>query len=142
MRKDNVGLLEALARQEEEIHRIRQGEDDWKKALMTAQQITEDLIGRAQRRAQAVLAAAERKAHQMLLEAENGRQTLDHDVQVLRRQKRQLLGQLRPLLEQHLALLDAQQGESPQERCDNIPRSLPKAAAAFPERQDYTRNRY
>jgi hypothetical protein len=108
MRKDNVGLLEALARQEEEIQCIRQGEDDWKKALMTAQQITEDLIGRAQRRAQAVLAAAERKAHQMLLEAENGRQTLDHGVQVLRRQKRQLLRQLRHLLEQHLALMDAQ----------------------------------
>jgi cell division initiation protein len=117
--KENARLREALAQQEGDSQRIRQGEDDWKKALMTAQQITEELIGRAQRRAQAVLAAAKRKAHQMLLEAENGRQTLAHDVHALTRQKRQLLCQLRRLLEQHLALLETHEGDSGEQRADD-----------------------
>jgi cell division initiation protein len=128
--KDNVGLREALARQEEDIQRIRQGEGDWKKALMTAQQITEELIGRAQRRAQAVLAAAEREAHQMLLEAENGRQTLDHDVQVLRRQRRQLVGQLRGFLERHLEFLEAQDKESGEQQADDGSKALCEASEA------------
>ncbi|HXH13866.1 MAG TPA: DivIVA domain-containing protein [Alphaproteobacteria bacterium] len=116
---DNVGLREALARQEHDIQRIRQSEDDWKKALLTAQRVNDDLTGRAQQRAQVVLKEAERQAHQMLLAAEKSHQALAHDVHVLTRQKRQLIGQLRRLLAQHCALLEAQERDSAKQCADD-----------------------
>jgi cell division initiation protein len=126
--KENARLREALARQEDDNQRVREGEADWKKTLLTAQQIREDLIGRGQQQAQLILAEAELKARQMLTEAKKNLEMIDHDVQVLTHQRHQLVGQLRDLLEQHLALLDAQQGESPPQRCDNIPRPLSEAS--------------
>jgi cell division initiation protein len=119
--KENVRLREALAQQEEGSQRIREGEDDWKKTLMAAQQIREDLIGRGQQQAQRILAEAELKAGQMLAEARQNVEVIAHDVQALTHQRHQLVGQFRHLLEQHLALLDAQQRESEGPRCDDVP---------------------
>jgi len=41
--KENARLREALARQKKDSQRAGEGEDDWKKALMAAQQILEAL---------------------------------------------------------------------------------------------------
>jgi cell division initiation protein len=125
--KENAKLREALA-QQEDSQRVREGEDDWKKALMGAQQIREDLIGRGQQQAQLILAEAELKAQQMLTEAKKSLEVIGHDVQTLTHQRRQLAGQLRHLLEQHFALLDAQQRESEEQRYDDVPRPLPEAS--------------
>jgi cell division initiation protein len=128
--KENAKLRQALVRQEENSHRAREGEDDWKKALMAAQQIREDLIGRGQQQAQITLAEAEFKAQQLLMEAKKHVAVSRHDVQALNHQRRQLADQLRHLLEQHLALLDAQHEGSEERRCDDEPRSLLHASEA------------
>jgi cell division initiation protein len=119
--KENVELREALARQEQDAQHRREGEDDWKKALLTVQQINEDLMQRAQQRAQAVLADAERQAHQLLAGAERRRQALAQDVQLLTCQKRQLIDGLRHLLSQHLGLLRVQEEQDERRQCGAIP---------------------
>jgi len=119
--KDNIELRQALAWQQHDLERIRRGEDDWKKALLTVQQVNDDLIQRTQQRAQAILKEAERQAQRMLQAAEKGRQALAHDVHVLTRQKLRLRSQLRSLLEQHLALLEAQEGETEEQGADDGP---------------------
>lgn len=119
--KENVELRETLARQEKGAQPKREGEDDWKKALLTAQQINEDLMQRAQQRAQAVLAEAERQACQLLSEGERRRQALAQDVQLLTCQKRQLIDGLRHLLSQHLDLLRVQEEQDERRRCSDLP---------------------
>jgi cell division initiation protein len=127
--KENAQLSEALANKNQEIQRMGE-EGDWKKALMAVQETSADLIRRAEQQAQRILAEAEFKAQQMLTEAKKHVAVSRHDVQALHYQRRQLAGQLRHLLEQHLALLDAQHEESEERRCDDGPGSLLHASEA------------
>jgi cell division initiation protein len=127
--KENAQLSEALANKNQEIQRMGE-EGDWKKALMAVQETSADLIRRAEQQAQRILAEAEFKAQQMLTEAKKHVAVSRHDVQALNHQRRQLADQLRHLLEQHLALLDAQHEGSEERRCDDEPRSLLHASEA------------
>lgn len=133
--KENVSLREALARQEQDVQRIQEGEDDWKKALLTAQQINEDLLGRTQQRAQAILLEAQNQARQLLAAAERTRRAIAQDVQLLQCQKRQLMDGLHTLLSQHLGLLHVQQGQDDRRQGSDV--SSPVVAAlAAPQTMD------
>jgi cell division initiation protein len=114
--KENAKLREALARKDQEIQDIRAQEKDWKKALLAVQQTREDLITSAQQQAQLLMAEAHRKAQQMLMAAEQQHDAIANEVRALTRQRRQLVLQLRSLLEQHLKQLGAQREECAEKR--------------------------
>jgi cell division initiation protein len=107
-------LREGLARKDQELQRMHQGEEELKKALAAIQQIRDEWVGRAEKQAEQVLSDAELRAKQTLLEAEKRLESLQYDVQELRRQRRQLLSQMRGMLEQHFGLLDAAEREHEQ----------------------------
>jgi cell division initiation protein len=109
--RENGRLRESLARKDQDIQRLQHGEDELKKALATIQQIRDEWIGRAEKQAEQTLSDAEQRAQQMLLEAEKRLEALQHDVEKVKRQRRQLLSQMRDMLEQHLRLLDETESE-------------------------------
>jgi cell division initiation protein len=109
--RENGRLREGLARKDQELQRMQQGEEELKKALATIQQIRDEWIGRAEKQAEQVVIDAEQRAKHMLLESEKRLEALQSDVRELRRQRWQLLSQMRGMLEQHLRLLDTTESE-------------------------------
>jgi cell division initiation protein len=128
--RENAQLWEALAKKDQEIQGIRAQEKDWKKALLTVQQTSDELIKRAQQQAQVLVAEAERKAHQLLSEAEKTRHAIAQDVQLLKHQKRQLIEGLHTLLSQHLALLQVQESQDERRQSSDIPGRVAAPLAA------------
>jgi DivIVA domain-containing protein len=128
--KENARLWEALAKKDQEIQGIRAQGKDWKKALLTVQQARDDLIARGQQQAQVLVAEAQRKVHQLLSEAENTRQAIAHDVQLLMHQKRRLIDGLHTLLSQHFALLQVQKGQTERRQSSDIPGRVETMLAA------------
>jgi cell division initiation protein len=109
--RENGRLREGMARKDQDIQRMQQGEDELKKALATIQQIRDEWVGRAEKQAEQTLLDAEQRARQALSEAERRLESLQDDVQALQQQRRQLRSQLRDMLEQHLRLLDETENE-------------------------------
>jgi cell division initiation protein len=123
--RENARLKDGLVKKDQELQRMQRGEDELKKALMAIQQIREDWIGRAEKEAEHLLRESEAKAKQMVLEAERQLATLQQDVQALRRQRRDLIAQLRQILEQHLQLLQSIAGDEEElTASDDLPRPL------------------
>jgi predicted nucleic acid-binding Zn-ribbon protein len=85
---------------------MQQGEDELKKALTAIQQIREEWIGRAEKQAEQVVRESELKAKQLQVEAERQLESLQHDVHELKRQRHQLVSEIRHILEEHLRVLD------------------------------------
>jgi cell division initiation protein len=109
--KDNVRLKEGLAKKDQDIQRLQQGDDELKKALVAIQHIRDDWVGRAEKQAEQLLMESEHKAKQMLQDAEKKLEAIQHDVQELTRQRHQLMAQIRQVLEQHLRLLETMEDE-------------------------------
>jgi cell division initiation protein len=112
--RQNAHLRDSLARKDQELQRMQQGEDELKKALTAIQQIREDWIGRAERQAEQLLRESELRAKQLQTEAERRLESLQHDLQELTRQKHQLVSEIRHILEEHLRLLEAMEGDNGQ----------------------------
>ena len=110
--RENARLREGLAKKDQELQHMQQGEDEIKKALATIQQIREDWIGRAEKQAEQVMRESELKAKQLQSEAESKRESLQHDLQELTRQKQQLLSEIRHILEEHLRVLETLEEEN------------------------------
>jgi cell division initiation protein len=119
--QENAQLWEALAQKDREIEGIRGQEKGWKKALLTVQQTRDDLIARAQQEAQSLMTEAQHQVDQLLSEAEKARQAITQDVHLLMCQKRQLMDALQHLLNQHLALLQVQEGQEERRQFSEIP---------------------
>jgi cell division initiation protein len=104
--RENARLREGLARKDQELQRMQQGEDELKKALTTIQQIREEWIGRAEKQAEQVRMESELKARQLQSETEHRLESLQHELQGLRSQKQQLISEIRHIVEEHLRILD------------------------------------
>jgi cell division initiation protein len=100
--RENARLRDGLARKDQELQRMQQGEDELKKALMAIQQIREEWVGRAEKQAEQVVIESELKAKQLQVEAERRLEGLQHDIQELKRQRHQLVSDVRHILEEHL----------------------------------------
>lgn len=109
--RDNARLKEGLAKKDQDIQRLQQGDDELKKALVAIQHIRDDWVGRAEKQAEQLLMESEHKAKQMLQDAEKKLEAIQHDVQELTRQRHQLMAQIRQVLEQHLRLLETMEDE-------------------------------
>ena len=100
---------------------MQQGEDELKKALTAIQQIREEWVGRAEKQAEQVIMESELKAKQLQVEAERRLQALQQDVQELKRQRHQLVSDIRHIVEEHLRALDTIGGEEIEEPADRQP---------------------
>jgi cell division initiation protein len=113
--RENGRLRDSLTKKDQELQRMQQGEDELKKALMAIQQIREEWIGRAEKQAEQVVMESELKAKQLQVEAERRLESLQHDVHELKRQRHQLISEMRHILEEHLRVLgtiEAAEGEA------------------------------
>jgi cell division initiation protein len=122
--RDNARLKDGLAKKDQELEHIQQGESELKKALVGIQQIREDWIARAEKQAEQVLRESETKAQQMVIEAERKLAALQGDVQALRRQRDHLLSQMRTILDQHGQLLESTAGRDEEGRSEDLPPRL------------------
>jgi cell division initiation protein len=110
--RENARLRNDLARKDQELQRMQQGEDELKKALMAIQQIREEWVGRAEKQAEQVVLESELKAKQLQVEAERRLEALQHDIQELKRQRHQLVSGVRHILEEHLRAIVAIEEEN------------------------------
>jgi cell division initiation protein len=118
--RENARLRDALARKDQELERMQQGEDELKKALMAIQEIREDWIGRAEKQAEQVVLESTLKANQLQVDAERRLEVLQQDVQELRRQKHQLVSDIRRIVEEHLRALETIEAEN-EASADRLP---------------------
>jgi cell division initiation protein len=118
--RENARLRDSLARKDQELERMQQGEDELKKALMTIQQIREDWIGRAEKQAEQLVMESTLKANQLQVDAERRLQGLQQEVQDLKRQKRQLISDIRHIVEEHLQALETVD-EPEEDASDRLP---------------------
>lgn len=128
--RENARLKDGLAKKDQELQRMQQGEEELKKALMGIQQIREDWIGRAEKQAEQVLRESELKAKHMVMEAERTLEALQQEMQALRRQRHQLLSQIRMILDQHAKLLDEIATDDEETESDELQRPLIETSEA------------
>jgi cell division initiation protein len=124
MIRENARLRDGLAKKDQELEHIQQGENELKKALVGIQQIREDWIGRAEKQAEQLVRESEAKAHQMVVEAERKLAAVQEDVQELRRQRDHLLSQMRTILDQHSQLLESTAREDEEARPEDLQQRL------------------
>jgi cell division initiation protein len=110
--RENTRLRDGLAKKDQDLLRMQQGEDELKKALMAIQQIREDWIGRAEKQAEQLLRESELKANQLRSESERRLELLQHDLQELKGQKHQLVSEIRHIVEEHLRVLETMREEN------------------------------
>jgi cell division initiation protein len=130
--RENARLRDSLARKDQELQRMQQGEDELKKALTAIQQIREEWIGRAEKQAEQVVIESEQKAKQLQVDAEREIEGLRQDVQQLKHQRQQLVGDIRHILQEHLQALE-RLGDEGAESAVHPP---PQLEAAEPQRDE------
>jgi cell division initiation protein len=135
--RENARLRDALVRKDQELERMQQGEGELKKALTAIQQIREDWIGRAEKQAEQVVLESTLKANQLQVDAERRLEVLQQDVQELRRQKHQLVSDIRRIVEEHLRALETIEAEN-EASADRLP---PLLESSEPRRDASSTNR-
>jgi cell division initiation protein len=135
--RENARLRDGLARKDQELQRMQQGEDELKKALTAIQQIREEWIGRAEKQAEQVVIESELKAKQLQSEAERRLEALQHDVQQLTQQRRQLISDMRHILEEQLQTLEMLEAE----HVESSDRQAPLVETSEPHREVSGTNR-
>ena len=129
--RENARLRDGLARKDQELQRMQQGEDELKKALTAIQEIREEWIGRAEKQAEQVVMESELKAKQLQVEAERRLEALQHDVQELTRQRRQLISDMRHILAEQLQTLE----KLDEEQAESAARQAPLVETSEPQRE-------
>jgi cell division initiation protein len=129
--RENARLRDGLARKDQELQRMQQGEDELKKALTAIQQIREEWIGRAEKQAEQVVIESELKAKQLQSEAERRLEALQHDVQELTQQRRQLISDMRHILDEQLQTLEMLESE----HAESSDRQAPLVETSEPHRE-------
>ncbi len=104
--RENLDLMEELARVKASLAEMRDREETLKRTLVTAQKIADGLKSTARREVDVMLAEAEVKAERLMYNAEERRVELINEIQEIKRQKIDFEVSLRGLLEKHIRMLD------------------------------------
>ena len=104
--RENLDLMEELARVKASLKELRDREETLKETLVTTQKLTGELKSKARREIDAMMAEAEVKAERLMHNAEERRLELIKEVQEIKRQKIDFEVSLRSLLEKHIRMLD------------------------------------
>jgi cell division initiation protein len=116
--RENKLLRERLTAKELEVQESRENEKELRKVLATAQQVKEEVKGRAEKEAELLIKEAELKAEKLLMTAQEQRNQIQEDIAELRRQKRLFELKLRNMIESHLKLLAFEKEEDQREQGD------------------------
>jgi len=104
--RENIDLMEELARVKASLAEMRDREETLNKTLVTTQKLTDELKSTARREVDIMMAEAEVKAERLMHNAEERRQELINELQEIKRQKIDFEVGLRGLLEKHIRMLD------------------------------------
>ncbi len=104
--RENLDLMEELARVKITVAELRDREENLKQTLVTTQKITDELKSTARREVDVMMAEAEVKAERLMHNAEERRIELINEIQEIKRQKIDFEVSLRGLLEKHIRMLD------------------------------------
>ena len=104
--RENLDLMEELARVKASLKELRDREETLKETLVTTQKLTNELKSKARRDIDAMMAEAEVKAERLMHNAKERRLELIREVQEIKRQKIDFEVSLRGLLEKHIRMLD------------------------------------
>jgi cell division initiation protein len=104
--RENLDLMEELARVKASLKELRDREETLKETLVTTQKLTGELKSKARRDIDTMMAEAEVKAERLMHNAEARRLELIKEVQEIKRQKIDFEVSLRGLLEKHIRMLD------------------------------------
>lgn len=116
--RENLDLMEELARVKATLKELRDREETLKETLVTTQKLTNELKSKARRDIDAMMAEAEVKAERLMHNAEERRLELIKEVQEIKRQKIDFEVSLRGLLERHIRMLDLNAVEIEQKDAD------------------------
>lgn len=113
--RDNIQMRERTEQLQEQVNSSTGRERAVQEALVTAQELREDIRGQAQREAELIIQEAQAQARQRIAEGERKLEALnDAMVEVERRRLRFLKG-FRQFLERELDGIDVQEGSGPAE---------------------------
>ena len=104
--RENLDLMEELARVKTNLAEMRDREETLKQTLVTTQKLTDELKSTARREVDVMMAEAEIKAQRLMQNAQERRQELIEELQEIKRQKIDFEVSLRGLLEKHIRMLD------------------------------------
>ena len=104
--RENIDLMEELARVKASLAEMRDREETLKQTLVTTQKLTNQLKSKARREVDMMMAEAEVKAERLMHNAEERRHELINELQEIKRQKIDFEVSLRALLEKHIRMLD------------------------------------
>lgn len=116
-------LRERIGRQDDELFRYREREETLKEALITAQKMSEDMRVQAKKESDLVIAEAEMKAEKIIHSAHGRLLQILEEISDLKRQRVQLVAQLRQVLETHTKLIESepeQQKSAPKEDDESV----------------------
>lgn len=100
--------LEAKAKGfHEQLRAFRERDKALNEALVSAQQLRSDMREQAEREAQLIVREARAEADRIVTEARASVQAVETELQLLVRQRRAFLAQLRGMVERHLAEIEA-----------------------------------
>ncbi len=119
---ENDRLKDENARLELETKGYKAREETFKRAMLNAQKVIDDMKKNAHKAAEVTVAKAEIKAEKILNGAHNRLSQLHEDIMELKRQRMQIEVQIRSILEAHTKLLEI--GKSETEASDSTDEKL------------------
>jgi cell division initiation protein len=111
-------------------HRAR--EEALKETMITAQRVTDEIKKNADKEADIIIGRAELEADRIQEQAVQRRSDLLTDIAELKRQRAQLIGQLRGILGTHQKLLDVAEQDDPSPRVEDVSVLRARPAPARP----------
>ena len=102
-------LKEATVQQQRVIEKFSEREDELKKTLLMTQQVAQDMKTGARKEADLIIGRAELEADRLLDHAQERLTNLLTDISNLKRQRKQVEGELRGILESHYNMLEVQE---------------------------------
>lgn len=112
MEAENERLLENIDRLENELQGFREREEAFKRAMLQAQKVQEQIKENARKAAELTMAEAEVKAEKILNRAHSRLAQIHEDIAELKRQRMQIEVQIRAVLESHSKLLEMGKAEA------------------------------
>lgn len=110
--RENASLKEELARRQRELEQYRETEDNLKKTLLSAQTMKEEIASGAKKEADLILREARQKASEILDSSRSRAEEVADELADLLRRRKQLILNLRSILETHLRMLDMEEKET------------------------------
>jgi cell division initiation protein len=109
---ENNGLREKSRRLELEGKAFRKQEESFKKVMLSSQKVIEQMKANAHKSSELIIAGAEVKAEKVLNGAHNRLAQLHEDIAELKRQRMQIVVQIRSIIESHTKLLELSNEEA------------------------------